>query len=163
MIVVEHNYSVNFIDKNDIFFGYEMSTSCCEYPGWFVTYQKPVNNLNVDMAVENCLSRNKVDLSDYVLVPGSFKVLNEVVFAKATHPSKKAIYACVFNIQNGYYSHEYLLGSGIAGIYDKFISAGDSHCKRRWLYSLDAINDDGTQPRFGPWPKPVSVRNKGMI
>ncbi|WNL63367.1 hypothetical protein [Citrobacter phage Tr1] len=93
--------SVNFIDKNDNFVGFDMNSQCCEQYGWF--FAREIFNVD-DIQSEDEMTEEQlkgyffdttfVDTSDSDCVV--FKIINE-------HGSVAFLH--LFNDHNGYYSH----------------------------------------------------------
>lgn len=108
----------NWIDSNDIYVGYDTSTSCCEDAGWYIRNQPtPLKGFGYDLDP----SLNTHDLADY-----KFDVMGEaigidyqveaesevneggIVVFRLLHPSKPPLYLHLYNCHNGYYGHEVL-------------------------------------------------------
>ncbi|UZN24417.1 hypothetical protein [Klebsiella phage pKP-BM327-1.1] len=108
----------NWIDSNDIYVGYDTSTSCCEDAGWYIRDQPtPLKGFGDDLDP----ALNNHDLTDY-----KFDVMGEsigidyqveaesevneggIVVFRLLHPSKPPLYLHLYNCHNGYYGHEVL-------------------------------------------------------
>lgn len=100
----------NFIDKNDLFVGYDTRTDCCEYADWDIL-DKPtrVFEMNARHSGEG--------LEDYVFDTAS-KVLGieytvstadldegDMVIFRLLHPTKEPLFLHIYNSHNGYYAH----------------------------------------------------------
>ncbi|MCK9576166.1 MAG: hypothetical protein M0R51_09590 [Clostridia bacterium] len=92
---------VNFVDKNNVLVGYEISTQCCEEPGWFISDKEEIEKL------EN----QEFDLSDYFFDINFFKEIEDLewleegsmVIFKLVSEKSKPLYLHLYNIQNGFY------------------------------------------------------------
>lgn len=99
---------VNFVDKNDVFVGYDLGQCCCEDAGYF--FSTEVTPYNWD---DNKLGNaNDYDFQDYVFDVDFFEEVEsrdldaggQVVF-KLIAESKPDLYLHLYNCHNGYYSH----------------------------------------------------------
>lgn len=102
---------VNFVDKNNVLVGYDMSSCCCEHFGWFLSEKEEVE-IN-DENGEEIESTKKYDLEEYCfntdyfcLIEGG-EVLDSggMAIFKLWAEGKPNLYLHLFNIQNGYYGH----------------------------------------------------------
>lgn len=108
---------VNFIDKNDVFVGYDMSQDCCEDAG-YVFLTEPEMYGNFDTQIEE----DTLDLEGYIFdidyfedygdldLEGSKERWNSLdaggqVFFKLISEGKPDIYLSIYNSHNGYYGH----------------------------------------------------------
>ncbi len=97
-----HGEKVNFIDANNVFVGYDLGQSCCENADYFFSATIPENTES-----EKCSPPGQ----EYVFDPSYFKENSEVmgdggmVVFRLTSPEKPEIFLCLYNHQNGYYSH----------------------------------------------------------
>lgn len=100
IIIKECNDKINFIDKNDIFVGFDYYRSCCEDFGWYLS-RKMHGKAYIDKEeLEGYffdINRPYTEHSKYDLCKVSFRLI---------HPTKKAIYLTLFNEHNGYYAHD---------------------------------------------------------
>lgn len=116
MKVIESENSVNFVDQNNVFVGYELGSFCCEWADWFisdsVTEKVPVN---YSQEIEANLNKVK-DLDEYIFdkeflkIEDNYKVNDgsmnndyRIIFRLTAEDKEKFLY--LFNVQNGYYSH----------------------------------------------------------
>lgn len=105
--------SWNFIDENDIFVGYDTSSSCCEYADWFIADEPtPYNDklvgihargFDVEGYVFDILIDTKVEVP-----PGSNLDEGGIVAFRMIHAEKPPLYLHLFNSHNGYYGHSVL-------------------------------------------------------
>lgn len=95
---------VNFVDKNNVFLGYDLRQDCCEHADWFIsdTIQHKICKREEDLP----------DLDGFVFDPNFFLQITDqakfedggmVVFR--IHGEGKEKYIHIFNAQNGYYGH----------------------------------------------------------
>ena len=140
MLVKYTNGSVNIIDKNDVFVGYDVNASCCEYANIGFSYFKPKSWTEVDADHENFkgikIQQPQWDsnitfepdfLVDYEFDP-IFIIQNEageddgnMVTFRCTRHKSKNIYLTLFNVHNGYYSHGFSMNYGTDIIYKDHI------------------------------------------
>jgi hypothetical protein len=107
------NRKINFVDKNNVFVGYDMEQQCCESTDWFISEKEKKNIIK---------NKNKYDLDDYVFDKKYFtnvKFKNveieslgylgiefgNMIRFKLISEGKKNLYLHIYNIHNGYYSH----------------------------------------------------------
>lgn len=97
MMVIETDHSVNFVDENDRFVGYELEIQCCESSGW---------DTNVDS-----LDRYVFVDEDPVVHIKDEGQTNSVVFKirKMGYKHKDETIT-LWNNHNGYYSHGFRYG-----------------------------------------------------
>ena len=94
--------SVNFIDENDNFVGFDMNSNCCEDFGWYITYE-PIgfsSSYNVKELTERELVGFKFDttfVDDYDF--------DETVVFRLVSDQGGVAYLHLYNSHNGYYSH----------------------------------------------------------
>lgn len=102
MLIKDEGRKVNFIDENDVFVGYDMMQSCCEYADWAI-FDEP--NLDFDpYAVE---LNQDTDVEGYIFDVSYFDDNSHRcgVSFKLVHEFKNDLYLYLFNDHNGYYSH----------------------------------------------------------
>ena len=101
---------VNFVDIHDVFVGYDMSQSCCEHAGWYITNKEGFNN---EDAITPDEYTSKV-LDEYIFTPDYFKMQNNgddecdefrFLTFRLEAQGKEHLYLKLFNCHNGYYSH----------------------------------------------------------
>jgi len=119
MIKVEFAHSINFIDENDIFIGFDLRTQCCEDFGWFIK-----DNESVDDLIQQAESSNKSCEEDYSgwlfdlnyfksdsFDTGTITSADAVVFR--LKKENKSKYLFLFNIGNGMYAHDFFFGKSM--------------------------------------------------
>lgn len=129
MIILDQTASypskVNFVDQNNVFLGYDMNQSCCEHAGWFIS-NTPIDLRNLSAehkdAIQNDTGKehDTDELKDFVFDTEFFQEYEcdsdytfdsggAVVFRIFNPKSRKRVkpekFICLFNCQNGYYSH----------------------------------------------------------
>jgi len=113
------NGSVNFIDVNGIFVGYELDQDCCEEFGWFFSdgivtdtvFKYPKDHpLSNDGGLED-FSFDKNYCQEYKHEDMSGDQRNIIIF-RASNKDKEFKYLHLFNLHNGYYSHGFEVKHG---------------------------------------------------
>ncbi len=113
MKVFDGNEKINFVDENNIFVGFDLGQSCCEYADWFISQNK-----------ENTIPDDKYEyiererINDLVLLSYTFDKLffeevdcgdhldaGAMVRFRLVADNKPDLYLHIFNSHNGYYSH----------------------------------------------------------
>ena len=119
MKIVEHAHSVNFIDENDVFIGFDTERNCCENFGWYISYSKE--------RVEKEFGSIDVEtIEGYTFDVDSLKTYDELdygdikssIVIKLTKKKCKHIYLHLYNEHNGYYAHGFTLREGNRLVYD---------------------------------------------
>jgi len=107
----ENHEKVNFVDKNNVFVGYDMEQICCEHFAWFIS-EKEETKVFEFVDCEKTL----VDVENYVFDTNYFeehikagKVKNTdkygwMVRFRLTN-GENELFLHLYNAQNGYYSH----------------------------------------------------------
>ena len=94
---------VNFVDVNNIFVGYDISSHCCEHFGYFISEneeQNPREDEGIKEGLENYsfdknyFSENEADEDNGGIV--RFKLVAE---------NKPDLFLHLYNFHNGYYAH----------------------------------------------------------
>jgi len=102
-----HDESVNFVDSNDVFVGYDTSQNCCENAGFRITDDPmfPYSLLDTSGDIEEGLGEYVFD-TNYFVDHGRYWDGEEgkCVTFRLTH-SWNARYLHLYNSHNGYYSH----------------------------------------------------------
>lgn len=96
---------VNFVDKNNVVVGYDLSQSCCEHAGWYISEEK-----RIDSDDEKSVSEEV--LPDYVFDKDFFEEAEKYdcpVRFRLMAEGKPDLFLHLFNIHNGYYSHGFTL------------------------------------------------------
>lgn len=116
MIKVEFAHSINFIDENDIYVGFDLRCQCCEDFGWFIKDDESVDDL-IEQAENSNLSED-IDYSGWLFDLNYFKwdsfdtgtitSADAVVFR--LKKGNKSKYLFLFNIGNGMYAHDFFFG-----------------------------------------------------
>lgn len=114
MLVKIEGEKYNWIDKNDLYVGYDTATDCCETAEWYV-HTKPITSTayeelpKVDYDLDGYIFDTVSALIglDYQIEDTGLDEGDNVVF-KLIHPSKPPLYLHLYNSHNGYYAHEVL-------------------------------------------------------
>lgn len=97
---------INFVDKNNVLVGFDMSQSCCEHFGWYI-----IDEISPDTYThENCRNAEQlnVELEDYYFDTEFIEYINgseTVAFKLLKRKNGAPKYLHLFNHHNGYYSH----------------------------------------------------------
>lgn len=113
MLIKQEGEKYNFIDKNDLYVGYDTTTDCCEDAGWFIsdeptTYNnKPEyqNTFNLDGYMFDQLAQ-AIGVS--IEVPNDGLDEGDIEVFRLIHPTKPVLYLHLYNCHNGYYGHSVL-------------------------------------------------------
>lgn len=119
MIKVEFAHSINFIDENDIFIGFDLRTQCCEDFGWFIKDNESVDDLiqqaeSSGVSCEEDYSGWLFDLNYFKsdsFDTGTITSADAVVFR--LKKENKSKYLFLFNIGNGMYAHDFFFGKSM--------------------------------------------------
>lgn len=124
------NYSekVNFIDENDVFVGYDMSTSCCENYGYIFTDTDDFDSADGilyddDYGSTDVKTNNESDynLDGYVFDTSWFEERDQIVVFRLTKEDSPDIFLTLYNSHNGYYGHGFKFMNGDNVIADSYI------------------------------------------
>jgi hypothetical protein len=103
MKIFHRESKVNFVDKNNLFVGYDMHQNCCEDAGWFISSQKSENPDETGL---------EGDFEGYVFDRDFIEIVyaprlddGGMVRFKLTKPESPDLYLHLYNVHNGYYSH----------------------------------------------------------
>lgn len=105
---------VNFVDEKNVLVGYDMSSSCCEYFGWFIreSIDMTLGNSPEDDEDAKSVDERNEELKDHYFDTSFFDQGgdgNETSFAVFKLIKRKndanPLYLHLFNCHNGYYSH----------------------------------------------------------
>jgi hypothetical protein len=116
MKIFETYDKVNFVDKNNVFVGYDMGQACCENAYWLISesdkYDPEISyeDKEVDY-LQYTYTRCESILEDYVFDTKKFyeKYYNPVF--KLIAKGKKDLYLHLYNEHNGYYAHGFVFGN----------------------------------------------------
>lgn len=103
MMLFNRDGKVNFVDKNNVFLGYDMNQCCCEHFGWFLAEQ-PTTEIQEE-------PQELPDISEYNFDRDYFRELHDshledggiVVFRLVS--DEKELFLHLYNCHNGYYGH----------------------------------------------------------
>jgi len=111
MKVIESGNSINFVDQNNVFVGYELNSQCCEWADWTIE-DILLNSMVVFSYLKDKDSiYHDLDLEEYLFDKKFFKTMDNydndggamVIFRLISGDKEKYLY--LFNVQNGYYGH----------------------------------------------------------
>lgn len=99
--------SVNFIDSNDNFVGYDDNSQCCEQFGWFFSRVPGAEDDTPDSAAEGYVWAVHVPpyYPEVLNIPGVCIDECGAVSFMATGPDGDVLWLTLYNAHNGYYSH----------------------------------------------------------
>lgn len=110
-----YSEKVNFVDKNNVIVGYDLSQDCCEDADWFIT--STIDNTikeSIDDKKANKVYLDEEDLDEYVFDKGAFMDITDsfngldaggaVAFTLIAE-NKPNLYLILYNSHNGYYGH----------------------------------------------------------
>ena len=110
MKIFERDGKINFVDDNNVFVGFDYSQDCCEYFGWSLTREFPIdfwkgeNGINPDgYRFDREYFKNEVPGMD-VDAGGA------VVFRLVKEEDQ--IFLTLWNCHNGYYRHGFSMECG---------------------------------------------------
>lgn len=92
--------SINFIDDNDNFVGFDIDAQCCEEFGWYVTREATEDHGHSDELSEEELVGYRFDTT----FVDNYDFDETVVFRLVSDKGGVA-YLHLYNSHNGYYSH----------------------------------------------------------
>jgi len=122
MKIFEKNNKVNFIDENNLLLGYNLEQDCCEDAGWFVA-DCLVSKTKFE---GDSLSALADDWSGWLFDPDFFKEVEDedcdnyvVAFRISKDGEEKFIH--LYNVHNGYYSHNFHFSENAITIKDSYI------------------------------------------
>lgn len=103
MKIFDRDEKINFVDKNNVFVGYDTSQNCCETVDWFISKIEE-NKARYE--------KEDIDLDDYIFDTNYFEEIRGedfdeggMVRFKMTAKDKPNLYLHLFNCHNGYYRH----------------------------------------------------------
>ena len=108
MLIIRHEDKVNFVDKNNVFVGYDLSQQCCETAGFFI------HDKEIDVIQEKSIE----SVSDYVFDKTYFELVqlkdyeSKIARFKLVAKGKKSLFLHLYNCHNGYYSHGFEFMNG---------------------------------------------------
>jgi hypothetical protein len=109
---------INFVDSNNVFVGYDLDSSCCEYADWFIEDRPVMENIDYS-SLDRKSSYKDIDLSKYNFdktyeeSPDWENCLDGggvVIFRLTDGKNEKFLH--LFNAHNGYYGHGFEMKVG---------------------------------------------------
>lgn len=101
--------SVNFVDENDVFVGYDTDQGCCEWAGWFIS---PTHHQEVKYSQLEALENERHCIDQYSFDPTflqkhSWRALDagEAAVFRLVADGEPDLFLHLFNNHNGYYEH----------------------------------------------------------
>lgn len=121
MKVFEDFGRINFVDKNNVFVGFDFTSDCCEYFGYvFVKVLPEVVNGN---KTKGSVELSELELKDFNFDVNFNKDLSVYSEGEATsfrlvNNLNEEIYLILFNHHNGYYGHGFEMKDNEKLIFD---------------------------------------------
>lgn len=107
----EHDWqeSINFVDDNNVFIGYNLAQDCCEEANWFISE-------NIERNILKDPNPDEFELTQHVIDPEFFEEISPhpkcdeggVVIFRFYVPgvlNLLDLYLHLYNVHNGYYTH----------------------------------------------------------
>jgi len=104
--------SINFIDTNDVFIGYDLSQDCCEYADWYISesleFVYPIDKIK---RMDKSLYEHHVFNPSFIEGPNESSDLDAGMWVafKMVDNGKPDLFLILFNSHNGYYGHGFEL------------------------------------------------------
>ena len=120
MEIFNKDGKINFVDENNVVVGYDMQSQCCEDFGYFFSRQRP------DSILYDAENDSDFDFEGFVFDRNFYEedALNNsdndygnVAIFRLTNGNNE-IYLTLFNIHNGYYTHNFQVVTGGEIIHD---------------------------------------------
>ena len=109
-----YDNSINFIDKDDTFVGFDLSQCCCEQFGWYIIDKEDCNydkycpeSTEYNPYNETQLKRFIFDRNYIKIQPDTAEGGGYVVFCLYSPREHKHLFLHLFNMHNGYYAHNF--------------------------------------------------------
>jgi len=101
MKIFEENGKINFVDKNNVFVGFDYCCYCCEDFGYHIDNKEIIKEdiTRVEEKYDDSI------LNDYIFDTNYYEDTGEVAIFKLTSNNKQDLYLHLYNYHNGYYSH----------------------------------------------------------
>lgn len=117
MLIKNNGCSINFIDENDVFLGYEYVGSCCEYFGYIINTDG-VYTVDYD----NSDNGDDFELDGYIFdIKFNGESSDSHVKFKLVKEGHEDLYLILFNEHNGYYGHGFEFKVGDQTLLDGYI------------------------------------------
>lgn len=104
---------VNFVDKNNVLVGYDLSQDCCEHADWFISDisedRFPPENLNQPTELDGYVFDTNWGIPDVFEHP-DLDMGGAIIFRLTNGKDTKWLH--LFNIHNGYYCHGFHVNYG---------------------------------------------------
>ena len=101
----ERDGKINFVDENNVFVGYDIEQSCCEYADYYFSYEKEI------ACRDNTISDEIIE--PYSFDVGFFEQIEDfgdggLVRFRLIAEGREPLYLHLFNSHNGYYCHGFV-------------------------------------------------------
>ena len=105
MRIFKRDGKFNFVDDQNTFVGYDDGQSCCEWFGYFLSYEEPTKIIEPpDTSLELAAKDYNFDKSYFKKIRGDTEDGGIAIF-KLTKPGANDMFLALFNSHNGYYGH----------------------------------------------------------
>lgn len=99
-IIIKQNYDrVNFIDKNDIYIGFDFYQQCCESFGYYISNEVDSEAISI-YKIKGYYFDTKKSLEK------KLKINDNSACIKLINDKNEYLYLHLYNNHNGYYCHE---------------------------------------------------------
>lgn len=114
---------VNFVDKNDIFVGYDTGQDCCEDAGWFIADKITPYSYSDDeeQKITPDVECYDFDADFFEAVESSDLDSGGMVAFKLVASGRPDLYLHLFNAHNGYYGHGFEVKHGGETVKDDYL------------------------------------------
>ncbi len=119
--------SINFIDNNNVFVGFDEEQSCCEDVGWFIADKvTPFGSYCEADDIAEGFNRHQFDIKFFQEVEdegADYPPLQDggMVAFKLVCEGDRDLYLHLYNAHNGYYSHGFDMKQGETVIHEGLI------------------------------------------
>lgn len=97
---------VNFVDQNNTLIGYDLSQSCCEHAGWYISESKRTDTDDkTALSITDGLDGYVFDSDYFEQVEGADVYDGGMVRFRLVEDGKPDLFLHIFNSHNGYYGH----------------------------------------------------------
>lgn len=111
MKIFDADGKVNFVDKNNVFVGYDQGQGCCEWASYFISSKEEEKEREDDDESAEFFEPYVFDTS-YFEEAGEGMSEGQMVRFKLTAPGLPDFYLHLFNCHNGYYGHGFKANIG---------------------------------------------------
>jgi hypothetical protein len=104
---------VNFVDKHNTIVGYDLSQSCCENAGWYISFNRRMDTNDAEtVSSPEVLSQYDFDKGFIEEIDGGIFDQGGMVRFRLVRDRFPDLFLHIFNSHNGYYSHGFTVHHG---------------------------------------------------